>query len=139
MYFVLHFFLSLCTPVPQGRYAYSSCPGWVRRVPHFQTKGTQAELRLHRRCRSPQLPLTLVGSDTELSRITGCSKLNKTTNVCKAKPQEAFKSKECYMLLPGQNNFGRFLFNKRSTAVIICSSISSNNNLLVRGNYKTTT
>lgn len=85
------------------------------------------------------MSIILICSASELSRITACLKLNKNTNVCKAKAQEVFKNKDCYMLLVEQNNLGHFLLNQRGTAVGVCSSISNRNNLLVQGNYKTTT
>lgn len=122
---------------------YISCSDWVRRIPHFQTKGNT-----HRAvppisfagassCRSFSFVQSLSSAE-----LLGCLKLNKNAKVCKVKAQEAFKSEDCDMLLPGQNNLGHLLLNKRSTAIIVPSTISSNNNqknLLVQGNYKTTT
>lgn len=131
MCFVLHFLSSLSASVPLGRDAFSS-----------KQRGTTQGCSSHQHCRSLQLPIVLVCSLTELSRTTGCLKSNKNANVRKARAQGAFESKGCYMLLPGQDNLGHLLLNKSSTAVIVPSSISTKNNqknLLVQGNYKTTT
>lgn len=132
MYFVLHCFLSLSASVPRGRDPVSLQKLlWLGEqdssLPNKGSTGRAATSHLH--CRSLQLSILLFVQSLSSAELLGaCFKLNKTTNVCRVKAQEAFKGKDCYMLLPEQNNLGRFLLNRRSTAVIVPSSISSNGN-----------
>lgn len=132
MYFVLHSFSSLSASVPQGRDPLSLQQLlWLGEqdssLPNKGSTGRAATSHLH--CRSLQLSILLFVQSLSSAESPGaCLKLNKTTNVCRVKAQEAFKSKDCYMLLPEQNNLGHVLLNRRSTAVIVPSSISSDDN-----------